>query len=82
MPLLGFFELSALVVKVVAQLSYQIEPDIPDFENLESTKMAKQKVKFSFVMNFFETAPRTSLAGLQSTVTALPCTHYKTEELD
>ena len=27
-------------------------------------------------------APRTSLVGLQSTVTALPCTDYNTEELD
>ena len=27
-------------------------------------------------------APRASLAGLQSTVTALPCTNYKIEVLD
>ena len=31
---------------------------------------------------FFVMVPRTSLAGLQSTVNAFPCTEYKTEELD
>ena len=31
---------------------------------------------------FFVAVPRTSLAGLQSTVTALPCTDYKTDVLD
>ena len=31
---------------------------------------------------FFVAAPRTSLAGLLSMVTALPCTDYKTEALD
>ena len=31
---------------------------------------------------FFVAAPRTSLAGLLSTVTALPCTDYKIEMLE
>ena len=31
---------------------------------------------------FFVASPRTILPGLQSTVTALPCTYYKTEVLD
>ena len=31
---------------------------------------------------FLVAAPRTSLTGLQSTVTTLPDTHYKTEVLD
>ena len=33
-------------------------------------------------LNSFAAAPRTSLAGLQSTVIALPCSDYKTEEHD
>ena len=32
--------------------------------------------------SFFKSAPRTSLEGPQSTVTALSCTNYRTEELD
>ena len=37
---------------------------------------------FGIVSQVFVTAPRTSLAGMQSTVTALPCTDYKAEEPD
>ena len=32
--------------------------------------------------HFLRAAPRTSLTGLQSTVTAFQCTNYKTEVLD
>ena len=34
------------------------------------------------LVEIFVTGPRTCLAGLQSTVTALLCTDYNTEELD
>ena len=37
---------------------------------------------YVYLFAFFVAAPRTSLAGLQSTITALPCANYKTEMLD
>ena len=49
------------------------------FENWFNLLQACSVVKVFFC---FVTVPRTSLAGLQSTVTALSCTNYKTEELD
>ena len=38
--------------------------------------------RVQFGASLLVASPRTSLAGLQSTMTALPCTDYKTEELD
>ena len=37
---------------------------------------------FMYLTYFFVAAPRTSLAGQQFTVTALPCTDYTTDVLD
>ena len=46
-------------------------------------KLEVSYIFFKIGANFsLVVVPRTNLAGLQSTVTALPCTEYKKEELD
>ena len=42
----------------------------------------KYEARLAAPPTFFVTVPRTSLAGLKSTVNVLPCTNNKTEVLD
>ena len=57
------------------------EPDC-DFRRVETRKNNKGDAHLDSKLGFFVAVPRTSLAGLQSTVTTLPCTYYKTEVND